>query len=102
MIHFTKEGRHKKLGLNLYFAPGGFVVAWVWYNVARHELHGWRLRLRMHMAPRILWSREKSNVIDNYLTLNNLDLVYRETLIDLKESEEKLKRLNDAYVYIKP
>lgn len=102
MIHFTAEGGYKKIGLNLYRALGGFVIAWVWYDVARHELHGWRFRLRLHMAPRILWSREKVNVIDNYLTVNDLDLVHRETLVDLKELQERQKRVNEPYAYIKP
>ena len=56
MIHFTKEGGRKKVGLNLYRTRGGFVVAWVWYYPETHELKGWRFRLRMHMRPRILWS----------------------------------------------
>ena len=56
MIHFTKEGSRKKVGLNLYRTRGGFVVAWVWYYPETHELKGWRFRLRMHMKPRILWS----------------------------------------------
>ena len=102
MIHFTAEGGYKKIGLNLYRARGGFVIAWVWYDVARHELHGWRFRLRLHMAPRILWSREKVNVIDNYLTVNDLDLVHRETLVDLKELQERQKRVNEPCAYIKP
>jgi hypothetical protein len=56
MIHITEEGGRKKVGLNLYRTRGGFVVAWVWYYTATHELKGGRFRLRMHMKPRILWS----------------------------------------------
>jgi len=102
MIHFTKEGCHKKVGLNLYRAPGGFVAARVWYDVPTHELRGWRFRLRLHMAPRILWSVERANVINNFLTVNDLDLVHRETLVDLKELQERQKRRNEPYAYIKP
>ena len=102
MIHFTKEGGYKKVGLNLYRAPGGFVAAWVWYDVPTHELRGWRFRLRLHMAPRILWSVERANVIDNYLTVNDLDLVHRETLVVLKELQERQKRVNEPLAYIKP
>jgi len=102
MIHFTNEGGFKKVGLNLYRAPGGFVAAWVWYDIARHELHGWRFRLRLHMAPRILWSVERANVINNYLVVNDLDLVHRETLVDLKELQERQKRVNEPLAYIKP
>ena len=102
MIHFTNEGGFKKIGLNLYRARGGFVVAWVWYDIARHELHGWRFRLRMHMAPRILWSLERSNVIENYLAIRDLDLVNRETLVDLKELQESQKRVIERYAVVKP
>ena len=86
MIHFTKEGGRKKVGLNLYRARGGFVVAWVWYYPATHELKGGRFRLRMHMKPRILWSVDSCNVIANYLTIHDLQLVNREVLVDLVAS----------------
>ena len=102
MINFTVEGGYKKLGLNLYRARGGFVAAWVWYDISRHEIKQWRFRLRLHMAPRILWSVEKANVIDNYLTINDLDLVHRETLVDLKELQDRQKRINEPFAYIKP
>ena len=101
MIHFTKEGAHKKIGLNLYRAAGGFVVAWVWYTPATHELKGWRFRLRMHIKPRILWSVESCNVIDNYLFVHDCDIVHRELLTDLKELQECQKRINEPYAYIK-
>jgi hypothetical protein len=65
MIHITEEGGRKKVGLNLYCTRGGFVVAWVWYYTATHELKGWRFRLRMHIKPRILWSVDSCNVIAN-------------------------------------
>ena len=102
MIHFTNEGGFKKIGLNLYRAPGGFVAAWLWYDVAKRDLYGWRFRLRMHIKPRILWSIERSNVIKNYLMVHDLDLVQRETLVDLKELQDRMKRLNDNYAIVKP
>ena len=86
MIHITEEGDRKKVGLNLYRTRGGFVVAWVWYYTATHELKGWRFRLRMHMKPRILWSVDSCNVIANYLTIHDLQLVNREVLVDLVAS----------------
>lgn len=102
MIHLTREGAHKKIGLNLYRAAGGFVAAWVWYTPATHELKGWRFRLRMHIKPRILWSVERCNVIDNYLMVHDCDIVNRETLVDLKELQDRQKRVNEPYAYIKP
>ena len=86
MIHITEEGGRKKVGLNLYRTRGGFVVAWVWYYPATHELKGWRFRLRMHMKPRILWSVDSCNIIANYLTIHDLQLVNREVLVDLVAS----------------
>ena len=86
MIHITEEGGRKKVGLNLYRTRGGFVVAWVWYYPATHELKSWRFRLRMHMKPRILWSVDSCNVIANYLTIHDLQLVNREVLVDLVAS----------------
>ena len=93
MIHFTKEGGRKKVGLNLYRTRGGFVVAWVWYYPETHELKGWRFRLRMHMKPRILWSVDSCNVIANYLTIHGLQFVNREVL-----SVEKILHLVDTHV----
>ena len=93
MIHFTKEGGRKKVGLNLYRTRGGFVVAWVWYYPETHELKGWRFRLRMHMKPRILWSVDSCNVIANYLTIHDLQFVNREVL-----SVEKILHLVDTHV----
>jgi hypothetical protein len=97
MINFTKEGGRKKVGLNLYRANGGFVVAWVWYYTETHELRGWRFRLRMHMKPRILWSVDSCNVIANYLTIHDLQAVNREVLVDLVNDENTIEYANGAY-----
>lgn len=102
MIHFTAEGGYKKIGLNLYRAAGGFVLAWVWYDVARHELYGWRLRIRMHIKPRILWSVERANVVQDYLRIRDMEMVHRETLHDLHAVEASQKRRNEPLAYIKP
>ena len=102
MIHFTAEGGYKKLGLNLFRARGGFVVAWVWYDISRQELYGWRFRLRMHIKPRILWSWERWNVIQNHLTMHDLELVNREVIHDLKATEEFYKRWSERNTYINP
>ena len=100
MIHFTKEGGFKKLGLNLYRAKGGFVAAWVWYDLAKHELHGWRFRLRLHMKPRILWSVERANVVDSYLHAHDMELVHREVLHDMRVGIRASMRRNDEYAYV--
>lgn len=102
MINFTKEGCFMKLGLNLYRAKGGFVAAWVWYDVARHNVHVSRFRLRMHMKPRILWSRQTHNVIENYMQMHNVEIVHREVLADLKAEQQATWRRNVAQARVKP
>jgi hypothetical protein len=67
VIHFKKEGDYFKLGLNLYRAPGGFVAMWVWFDFAKCETFWARLRLRLNRSPRILWSVERINIIENYI-----------------------------------
>jgi hypothetical protein len=102
MIHYTKEGHHMKLGLNLRRTPGGFAAIWAWYDFATHKAFSARFRLRLHIKPRILWSVERFNVIDNYLAVNGFELVYREVLEDLNATEAAVKRTNEPFAYIKP
>lgn len=87
MIHYTPEGHHIKLGLNFSRAPGGFRMLWAWYDFATNIATTYRLRVRLHMAPRFMWEVKKFNVIDSYLTIHDLDLVNREVLQDLKALE---------------
>ncbi len=102
MIHHTPEGRHIKLGLNFSRAPGGFRLLWAWYDFAANTATTCRLRVRLHMAPRIMWETKKWNVIDSYLMMHGLDLVQREVLQDLRAVEAGIKRTNEPYALIKP
>ena len=102
MIHHTPEGHHIKLGLNFSRAPGGFRLLWAWYDFATHKATTYRLRLRWHMAPRILWETKTWDVIDNFLMVNGLELVHSEVLQDLNATEAAVKRTNEPYAYIKP
>ena len=102
MIHFTKEGSHKKLGLNLYRSAGGFVAVWAWYDFATYEGISYRFRLRLHMKPRIIWEATRFNVIDNFLASRDLELVHREVLEDLNASESDLKRISNLVAHINP
>ena len=102
MIHFTREGGFKRIGLNLYRSRGGFVAAWLWYDVPSHELRGWRFRLRLHMRPWVLWSVERSNVVDDHLARHDLVMVQREVLADTKAAEEQMKRLAAPGALVKP
>lgn len=102
MIHFKKEGDFFKLGLNLYRATGGFVAVWVWFDFAKCETFVARLRLRLHRAPRILWSVERVNIIESHLRRHDLELVHKEVLKDLIAVEMADKRTNEPLAYIKP
>jgi hypothetical protein len=55
MIHYTPEGHRIKTGLNFGFTPGGFRIVLARYDVASHSAITYRLRVRLHMAPRIIW-----------------------------------------------
>jgi hypothetical protein len=102
MIHHTPEGHYIKLGLNFSRTPGGFRMLWAWYDFATNTATTYRLRIRLHMAPRIMCEKNTFNVIDNYLTLNDLELVQKEVLEDLKAMEDTQKRTNEPLAYIKP
>ena len=102
MIHYTPEGCYIKLGLNFSNAPGGFRLLWAWYDFGSHRATTYRLRVRWHMAPRILWEAKSWNVIDAHLELHGLELVHREVLEDLNAIEAAVKRTNEPYTYIKP
>ena len=102
MIHYTPEGHRIKLGLNFSGAPGGFRLLWAWYDFGSNKATTYRLRVRLHMAPRILWEAKTWNVIDAHLELHGLDVVSKEVLADLKSVEETQKKRNERFVYIKP
>ena len=101
MIHHTPEGHHIKLGLNFSRAPGGFRLLWAWYDFASNMATTYRLRVRLHMAPRIMWEAKKWSVIDSYLMVHDLELVQKEVLEDLKAEEDAIKRLSDNCTLVK-
>jgi hypothetical protein len=102
VIHYTPEGHHIKIGLNFSGAKGGFRLLWAWYNFANQKATTYRLRVRLHMAPRILWEAKSWSVIDAHLAAHDLELVHREVLQDMKAVEAAVKRTNEPYAYIKP
>jgi hypothetical protein len=102
MIHYTPEGHHIKLGLNFSGAKGGFRLLWAWYNFANQKAITYRLRVRLHMAPRIMWEVKVWSVIDAHLAEHNLVLVHREVLEDLSAIEADVMRTNEPHAYIKP
>ena len=58
------------------------MVGWVWYDVPKHELYGWRFRFRSHMKPHFIFKRERQGVIKSFLELNELMVVQRTLLED--------------------
>lgn len=102
MIHYTPEGHHIKLGLNFSGASGGFRLLWAWYDFASQTGTTYRLRVRLHMTPRIMWEVKRFNVIENYMTAHDLEMVQREVLHDLKELEAADIRVNDSRCQFKP
>jgi hypothetical protein len=102
MIHHTPEGKVIKLGLNFKRSRGGFCLLWAWYDFAKHEAFTVRLRFRWHITPRFLWSTERSNVIQNYMDVRGLTMVYQEVLEDLNATESNLIRISDQTTVIKP
>ena len=102
MIHYTPEGRHIKLGLNFSGAKGGFRLLWAWYNFATNKATTYRLRVRLHMAPRILWEVKTWSVIEAHLATHDLELVQREVLQDMKAGEQDAKWRSNRSLYIKP
>lgn len=101
MIHYTPEGAYIKLGLNFAFTPGGFRIAWAWYDFATHNAVTYRFRLRL-WHPQVMWSINRFNVIDAHLARHDLELVSREVLNDLKAMEDSQKRISDSRTQFKP
>lgn len=101
MIHYTPEGKHIKLGLNFSAARGGFRLLWAWYDFATHTAIAYRLRVRLHLAPRIIWEARRWSVIDSYMKTNGFEMVNVEVLQDLIAAEESSKRRSDSSVAIK-
>ena len=101
MIHYTPEGCRIKLGLNFSGTPGGFRLLWAWYDFATYTATTYRLRVRLHMAPRLMWEVKTFNVIASHMDAHGLALVHREVLEDLKAIEDDVKRTNEPLVYLK-
>ena len=102
MIHHTPEASVIKIGLNYKRSRGGFCLLWAWYDFATREATTYRFRFRMHLKPHIIRSVEKYNVIDDYLSARDLELVHREVLQDLNAIESDLIRMSDQTTVIRP
>lgn len=101
MIHIITEGSPFHIGLNLHRSRGGFVLMWVWYDSPQRELTVRRMRLRVHMRPWLMVSKQTGNVIDEYLRAHDLVLVNREVLADTRALEDSHMRNGDRMALIK-
>lgn len=102
MIHYTREGEHIRLGLNLRLTPGGFMLLWAWYDFASHIATTYRFRLRLHRKPQFMFAKNRFNVIDAYLHLRGMEAVHSEVLQDLKAIERDTWRRTDKQSWIQP
>lgn len=102
MIHYTREGEYLRLGLNFRFT-GGLHLIWVWYDLATREITTRRIRFLVRPRLRFVMAGPvKHNVVETYLRLNDLEVVHRETLADLKAIEQATWRRNVAQAWVKP
>lgn len=87
MIHFTPEGEHLKVGLNITVGRNNWwpyiTFNWMWYDIATHTLSNKRLRIRTWRL-KVFTSSDKSNVIESYLRFHELMAFPREFLEDLQ------------------
>jgi hypothetical protein len=102
LIHYTKEGRHVKIGLNFRFTRGGFTVIWAWYDFSTNEATSYRFRFRSHIKPRIIREKATWNVVANYLHLQGFVAVQAEVLRDMQVSQRDMMTYNDHQYYVRP
>ena len=105
MIHYTSEGAISRIGLNITLGTWRkpyVTFRWVWYDTVNRMLSSRRFRIRLYRWPVFMWSKDEGSVIDNWLWENDLDVVSREVLQDLKAMEATQKRTNEPYAIIKP
>lgn len=106
MIHRTLEGDHPEIGLNITtsfnWRRPWIVLRWVWYTPKTRTMTSRRIRIRLFMRPFIITSKDSFDVVHGYLWENELELVHREVLQDLKDAEESQMKRYDHLAYIKP
>jgi len=86
MIHIRKEGQSLHIGLNisLQMTRRGVSLTLIWagYDVARRKLKTRRLRFRSYLRPFFIVEKQEGDVVDSFLTQNDLIAVPRELLED--------------------
>jgi hypothetical protein len=97
MIHYRPEGKFYKIGLNITCGRNGWLpwiaFAWIWYNVEKHELFKWYLRLRTWNAAYI-YSCYRQDVVANYMIQKGLTAVSDEFVKDLQYYQNERNGFN--------
>jgi len=98
MIWIRKAGDYFRVGLNLCFARDHIAVHWAWYDFARHEgsHRGFTVSRKGFRRRSARW-----NVINEYARSHNLEMVNREVLADLKETENGQMKQMDEFSYLR-
>lgn len=97
MICIRKPGDYFRVGLNLCFARDHVAVHWAWYDFARREgsHKGFTISRKGFRRRSARW-----NVVDEYARSHNLEMVNREVLADLKETESGQMKRMDEFSYL--
>lgn len=97
MICIRKPGDYFRVGLNLCFARDHVAVHWAWYDFARREgsHRGFTISRKGFRRRSARW-----NVVDEYARSHNLEMVNREVLADLKETESGQMKRMDEFSYL--
>ncbi len=78
MIHWTPEGHIYKLGLNFFICSGWFRVVLCWASIEKKEVYTTYFRFRWSKQFKFFYSKNKSNIIEDYCFINDLYLFTRE------------------------
>ena len=98
MIWIRKAGDYFRVGLNLCFARDHIAVHWAWYDFAKREgsHRGFTVSRKGFRRRSARW-----NVINEYARSHNLEMVNREVLADLKETESGQMKRMDEFSYLR-
>jgi len=67
MLHFINEGEIPHVGLNIRHGWPWVAFIWCWYDPATYTASSLYFRIRLHRWPIVIFSRNKWNIVDEYL-----------------------------------
>ena len=88
MIHYKREGRYLRIGLNITVGMNKrwwpwITFAWAWYKPENKMMSSWSIRIRTWQF-KVFCKADKWNVIKHYLSITDEYLVSREFVEDLR------------------